>query len=593
MTDRKINWKFTAQDQTGAAFRSIDSKLSGLTRGLKTFAGFAGFAAVARGIGSVTAKLVTLGSELSDVGQQFGISVEKLQGLKFAAEQTGSSFEGVQRALTALTRNTGEALRGTEKFASAFKALEIDLESFTKLPLEKRLGVIADATNRIEDPVRRLEFRLKLLGRGATDLGPALDGGSRGLEEFQRQAEATGILTDEQARKLDAAGDAWDRFKQRVLVAAAAPTVGVLSFTGEVLSGLTNFLDNVSLAFDGVLGKTKQLGAGVEQALAPALAPLDLSGIETPEQKRAREKAEREAAAAFKRFRENIEREIEAIQKSTATPFENYQKGLERTAELQEKYGLSAEDAARRTNQLAQEFANAQRAQFDLTAEGIRANQMWDESRRLIEGLTTPLEAYEAQLERIRNLVEAGGFLSPDLAVRAYAQAMEEYIKATGGAISANDALSDSTKALLQDIRTAAEGFARELTDVFFDATKSIGDMFKSLAETIAKALFTNLVTGPLIEGILGGLNIPGRAAGGPVTGGSPYIVGERGPELFVPRQSGSIIPNGAGNNIALNLTITSIDPQTAAATIVAQERLITNMVRRSFQRAGLSPRMA
>jgi TP901 family phage tail tape measure protein len=42
-----------------------------------------------------------------------------------------------------------------------------------------------------------------------------------------------------------------------------------------------------------------------------------------------------------------------------------------------------------------------------------------------------------------------------------------------------------------------------------------------------------------------GGNQTPGRALGGPVMAGSPYIVGEKGPELFVPGQSGTIIPNG------------------------------------------------
>jgi len=37
-----------------------------------------------------------------------------------------------------------------------------------------------------------------------------------------------------------------------------------------------------------------------------------------------------------------------------------------------------------------------------------------------------------------------------------------------------------------------------------------------------------------------------GRAAGGPVNGGEPYIVGEKGPELFVPSRSGNIVPNNA-----------------------------------------------
>jgi hypothetical protein len=38
---------------------------------------------------------------------------------------------------------------------------------------------------------------------------------------------------------------------------------------------------------------------------------------------------------------------------------------------------------------------------------------------------------------------------------------------------------------------------------------------------------------------------IPGLAAGGPVAAGQAYVVGERGPELFLPTRSGTIIPNG------------------------------------------------
>jgi hypothetical protein len=45
------------------------------------------------------------------------------------------------------------------------------------------------------------------------------------------------------------------------------------------------------------------------------------------------------------------------------------------------------------------------------------------------------------------------------------------------------------------------------------------------------------------------------RALGGPVTGGQQYMVGERGPELFVPNQSGSIVPNnGLGGQINVTL---------------------------------------
>ena len=50
--------------------------------------------------------------------------------------------------------------------------------------------------------------------------------------------------------------------------------------------------------------------------------------------------------------------------------------------------------------------------------------------------------------------------------------------------------------------------------------------------------------------------NFTPRAFGGPVSGGSPYIVGEKGPELFVPGSSGNIVPNHAmgGANIVVNV---------------------------------------
>ena len=54
-----------------------------------------------------------------------------------------------------------------------------------------------------------------------------------------------------------------------------------------------------------------------------------------------------------------------------------------------------------------------------------------------------------------------------------------------------------------------------------------------------------------------GGFPIP-RANGGPVSGGSPYMVGERGPELFVPSNSGTVVPNNAlGGNVSIVVNVT------------------------------------
>lgn len=67
--------------------------------------------------------------------------------------------------------------------------------------------------------------------------------------------------------------------------------------------------------------------------------------------------------------------------------------------------------------------------------------------------------------------------------------------------------------------------------------------------------------TGKALDLILSGakdlaFNITGihhRAMGGPVSQGQPYMVGERGPELFVPRGGGTIVPNGGGGSIVHN----------------------------------------
>lgn len=67
------------------------------------------------------------------------------------------------------------------------------------------------------------------------------------------------------------------------------------------------------------------------------------------------------------------------------------------------------------------------------------------------------------------------------------------------------------------------------------------------------------------------------RAAGGPVTAGTPYLVGERGPEIVVPGRSGTVIPNNriggtAGSSMVVNIT-TGADPQAVIAAIKKYEK--------------------
>lgn len=113
------------------------------------------------------------------------------------------------------------------------------------------------------------------------------------------------------------------------------------------------------------------------------------------------------------------------------------------------------------------------------------------------------------------------------------------------------------TKQLLE-LKEIAEKVGESIADVFGnafeamlkgeDVIKSIGEGLRGLIIDIGKAII-KLVVMKTISSIVPGLGalIPFRASGGAVSGGSPYVVGERGPELFIPSSTGRIEPNGRG----------------------------------------------
>lgn len=70
------------------------------------------------------------------------------------------------------------------------------------------------------------------------------------------------------------------------------------------------------------------------------------------------------------------------------------------------------------------------------------------------------------------------------------------------------------------------------------------------------------------LGGLLGSiLGLPGRATGGPVAPGRGYLVGERGPELFVPTSAGRVEPNaGAARARDVNVSIRIVAPQGSSA---------------------------
>lgn len=129
-------------------------------------------------------------------------------------------------------------------------------------------------------------------------------------------------------------------------------------------------------------------------------------------------------------------------------------------------------------------------------------------------------------------------------------------------------------------------------------AIQGIGVAIAAVVTVVGKLIDgfrTVIELGAKVGNFLGGLNPFGgeRAMGGPVTTGKTYLVGERGPELFTPSGSGTIIPNNklgtASGGTTININVSgAIDPISTARQIAD---LLSNAATSagSFTNLGLS----
>jgi len=140
---------------------------------------------------------------------------------------------------------------------------------------------------------------------------------------------------------------------------------------------------------------------------------------------------------------------------------------------------------------------------------------------------------------------------------------IDEEIDSMSELAEATDKLNESTKDMRTNFERIGESIASGVTDnitAAIQGTKTLGDAAKAILNDLSSSLI-RLGVNTLLSKIpgFGGLPILGtRSKGGPVRTGGSFVVGEKGPELFVPKRSGTIIPNdklgGGSTNINVNV---------------------------------------
>ena len=267
--------------------------------------------------------------------------------------------------------------------------------------------------------------------------------------------------------------------------------------------------------------------------------------------------------AARKRIQDQARDEAEEIVnlRRIANPFERNQEFqkvfAERTLDLTKKFGFQ-------TGQLQVEIDSPQ-TQDATVPELLKKTKIetseFDKQVKLIERknelLTARLEGNEKEIEqkhREMDLIAEIGIFEAEKIFK-----MEEGTRK----LEEQNRVLDRQKELFTQI---GDNIATGITDALVGAiegTRSLGEAARAIVNDLASSLL-RLGINTLLSRSFGGIfsNLPGLANGGTASAGRSYLVGERGPEIFTPKSSGTVTPNnkiGGSGGVVNNINV-SVD---------------------------------
>lgn len=209
--------------------------------------------------------------------------------------------------------------------------------------------------------------------------------------------------------------------------------------------------------------------------------------------------------------------------------------------------------------EVAEEVAKTTPKVLGLVEAAAQASLKMKEMQRSVFGATVPFHILQDNIDQTNSFFVAAN----------------DNVKVTTQSIAALAAEFEQIDAPMVEARKSLEKVGMTMDEVkmrgidrledslvsLVTGTKSASAAFKDMARSIladlARIMIQQQITLPIAQAM--GFSVGARAMGGPVTAGRPYVVGESGPELFVPNRNGGIVPNnqmGGGGGVTVNQTI-------------------------------------
>jgi len=402
----------------------------------------------------------------------------------------------------------------------------------------KRMAATTDEAN-------RAALAAAAFGRAGVKMTNLVRDGAKGLAAMRAEARELGIVLDEQMlRAAEAANDQLTRMES------------ILSANlNRLLIGLAPTIIEIGKAFADAAPKIKKF---IESFL-----PDELAGVDELERR----------LEAVRMRKEELKAEFDALGEAGFAGISAESSAQIRELEAQEKV-LEALIKAARLREKTLDAAGVTRPAHPKVVIGGTPEQR-KRAFALADTLLTPQQraakALAQRMKELNELVDAGA-LSWRTYGKLVARAQEEFNQAAGSGVASIQSLQTAT----DDLRSSVEEMGRATASAFEDMIvqgRSAREVLRGLVQDLQRSLLRRFVTKPAgdlfgkaLSALFSGgggaesvaLSLTGPrfqfAAGGRPPVGEPSLVGERGPELFVPDRPGTIVPNDRlGGTVVIN----------------------------------------
>ena len=206
-----------------------------------------GTAALKKGIQETAA----YGDSVDKMSQKIGFSTDEYQKWDYVMQLAGTDMSKMAPVMKTLSNQAASN-------SAAFQELGISEEEVANMSPEQLFSTTISKLSEMENQTERTALASKLLGRGATELGPLMNQGSAAIEEQMAVAERYGMIMPEAAVKASAA------FQDSVTTMQMTMTGLKNRMMAEFLPSVTQITDGLGKMFAGDMSGADDVAAGIQ-----------------------------------------------------------------------------------------------------------------------------------------------------------------------------------------------------------------------------------------------------------------------------------------------------------------------------------------